>query len=1132
MSCCKKNRHFKRLKILNSFSTALAILVLFQPQSYASGSAKSCAALFSNLDNSSSSAFGHREIKTFDDLLMAFTEGFSPNLKDKDQRTAFEIYRKMRFGDPDTNLTEGSLDSIAKQLSKHPELIGQQVRFRNYELDISEKSYPVTEALGQFLSSQVRSSGQVRANLYQIDANLGFWKKALGYEEPARFREKVSDKKERKALKQEANQHFLDFLGEYISIENRANIADSKTPIRDRARLLYSLLLEARKNLQVRGTETRQLDQAIVDLIHTVGYFDPSTQRQLKSDDGLQRLGAYRKVLAERDSFAMELRYENHFEQVLATFSVAMPTGMPSRNGLAQKIGELESEIIAKAETVGGSRQRKSIRHLSLLEAPFRSCLGGSDCSSRTYLTRALDPNYHYFTITDVEGYSSGHITVVLGTARINGKSEKIAFIDKVQNVDNVDMPIMIEGIRRSALEEGYILALPKDVGDDNGISNESTTRIFVKRNILIEAETSIDGFKPHSHEYSFPNQYSRAEYGLLMHPIRELGLNQDIVLNRGVINRPWETSGFRLEELVQASIELKNGDLGDRLRYIPSMRAIETAGLKGDPKFDGTLRSWVSDSRQDFRLRKQVLIFEWSERKTPLAELLTHFNSGEQVNLIQNLLDTPRYRKLIVKNKKQIPALLTFVRDNRKVRDILVDAYDSKISELVVKVLEAHEFSNAKVAEIIVQIKESFESVDIDAMVKVLKLVERSQIEAEFEVSLIRAYVSSINSDAALGRGLSASLNSDRPVVQRFGQRILDWSENLEASHYPILKVYREIMTFHEKGPSGRTLEESGQLWMADVSVRADLKADFLMAQVGQGRRVFDRLLARIPQGQREAMWRRIEDRSSVKTFLDIAESKGIRDFFLDEAVMESFLYESHFTPTKEHPKTYMMGESGSRVEMTLSQPFEMGATQITQLQYALVMGENPSRFKGNGKVLTLQEKTLGFSWKSKDVQIDPNRPMENVSWNDAVKYIEHLNELSPHFKYDLPTEVQWEFAARAKTETTYSFGEEASELSRHGWYSENSGNQTQPVARLRANQFGLFDMHGNVWEWTRDWYDDLPSSPRTDYEGPNSGSYRVLRGGGWPYGDRNLRSAVRSYGRPGNSYNHVGFRLVRTAK
>ena len=164
----------------------------------------------------------------------------------------------------------------------------------------------------------------------------------------------------------------------------------------------------------------------------------------------------------------------------------------------------------------------------------------------------------------------------------------------------------------------------------------------------------------------------------------------------------------------------------------------------------------------------------------------------------------------------------------------------------------------------------------------------------------------------------------------------------------------------------------------------------------------------------------------------------------------------------------------------------------------------------------------------------------VSSVSWSDAVKFISWLNKKEGTKAYRLPTEAEWEYAARAGTTTKYSWGNSTSQMGNYAWYNDRSfdplDHYTYAVGGKKPNPWGLYDMHGNVWEWVQDWYDHdyYRDSPTNDPKGVRSGRFRVFRGGSW-YGSRHgtttifLRSAHRGSGKPGGSSNDLGFRLVR---
>src|SRR3954470_9435607 len=160
----------------------------------------------------------------------------------------------------------------------------------------------------------------------------------------------------------------------------------------------------------------------------------------------------------------------------------------------------------------------------------------------------------------------------------------------------------------------------------------------------------------------------------------------------------------------------------------------------------------------------------------------------------------------------------------------------------------------------------------------------------------------------------------------------------------------------------------------------------------------------------------------------------------------------------------------------------------------------------------------------------------VEQVTWDDCQEWLRQLNRveeagnrLPQSLQYRLPTEAEWEFACRAGTSTRFHFGESDGQLGDYAWYSEKSGRQLHPVGEKKANAWGFYDMHGNVWEWCEDWYGGpLPGGSVTDPKGPVFGTNRVFRGGSWGMVASRCRSAFRVWNKPGYRDYTVGFRVA----
>jgi formylglycine-generating enzyme required for sulfatase activity len=254
--------------------------------------------------------------------------------------------------------------------------------------------------------------------------------------------------------------------------------------------------------------------------------------------------------------------------------------------------------------------------------------------------------------------------------------------------------------------------------------------------------------------------------------------------------------------------------------------------------------------------------------------------------------------------------------------------------------------------------------------------------------------------------------------------------------------------------------------------------------------------------------------------------------------------------------PGTFRMGsptnevdrfdQEGPQTAVTISLGFWMGKYEVTQGEYLAVMGNNPSGFTTNAY--------------GNPIPPDLSRPVERVRWFDATNYCATLTQqeraagrIPANNVYRLPTEAEWEYACRALTSTRFSYGDDPghtvetnggwltvgyTNLTCYAWYEGNSDYLTHPVGQKLPNAWGLYDMHGNVWEWCQDWWSDrLPGGVVLDPQGPVTGERRVIRSDGWcawggfdAWGGlaRGCRSAFRSSGLPTDAYWWFGFRVV----
>ena len=270
-----------------------------------------------------------------------------------------------------------------------------------------------------------------------------------------------------------------------------------------------------------------------------------------------------------------------------------------------------------------------------------------------------------------------------------------------------------------------------------------------------------------------------------------------------------------------------------------------------------------------------------------------------------------------------------------------------------------------------------------------------------------------------------------------------------------------------------------------------------------GPGTAGYDRHSGEVGEHRSTTLMEESKDSSTGKT---ISNSVGMHFAYIPPG---SYLRGS---PQEEPGRE---SDEGQQV-VTLSNGYYMQTTEVTQKQWKAVMGELPLYI----------------------IKCDEKCPVERVSWEDAQEFIRKLNSMEGSEIYRLPTEAEWEYAARAGSKTSFANGEISTltcdpdaKLGDMGWYCGNSKIlRHHIVGQKRPNDWGLFDMHGSVWEWCSDWYGKYPSESVTDPRGPSEGTERIMRGGGIADNARSCRSANRHSLRPDVEFNNIGLRIVRS--
>ena len=247
------------------------------------------------------------------------------------------------------------------------------------------------------------------------------------------------------------------------------------------------------------------------------------------------------------------------------------------------------------------------------------------------------------------------------------------------------------------------------------------------------------------------------------------------------------------------------------------------------------------------------------------------------------------------------------------------------------------------------------------------------------------------------------------------------------------------------------------------------------------------------------------IDEESS--TVVEEVEEMVDDSTFTNSIGMEFVMVESgEFIMGSPEEELYSDKDERPMRQVTVSNDFYIGVYEVTQAEWKAVMGTEPSEFKGT------------------------DLPVDKVSWSDANKFLDKLNKMEENSEYRLPTEAEWEYAARAGTNTAYTFGSEEADLFQYAWFTENSEDKTHPVGMKEANAWGLYDVHGNIAEWVMDEYHSnyqkAPSDSRVWEGGVDR---RVVRGGSWDNAAENCRSGHRDDMGEGSRKNYIGFRVVK---
>ncbi len=454
--------------------------------------------------------------------------------------------------------------------------------------------------------------------------------------------------------------------------------------------------------------------------------------------------------------------------------------------------------------------------------------------------------------------------------------------------------------------------------------------------------------------------------------------------------------------------------------------------------------------------------------------------------------------------------------------REALEVAFTKHMPGLAKAIVDSKALSDDKARALLVAAKHALATAEMAPMVHFANLAKGTEFET-YVMPMGRRFIRQLVNDTAIARQLGWALGSQVPSSKALAIRLVR-DEDLARNHLAI-RAYQSIL---RKGPKTKphprvdALNNRITRWIRDPGVDVSFKLPILKATHGSGTfDVFGELLQEVPHSQQEPLIKAFHATSDLLHFRRLAKDQGVLEDFAKYAKAESFEYQPIIR--RGERKSFTMGspeDEGER-QVVLTRAFSAAQASVTQGMYQLLMKQDPSHFNKNAagiKVSVFSPERI-------------NRPVEQVSWTDAHAYLVKLSEVTGR-SYRLPSEAEREYLQRAGSKTQYFFGKSASDLPEYAYFESNSGSKTHPVAGLKPNNFGIYDIAGNVWEWCEDAHGDIPSGQTLmDPIGAavQADSTRVIRGGSWRHDARYLRSSRRRWYHPELRYGDIGFRLLR---
>ena len=512
-------------------------------------------------------------------------------------------------------------------------------------LTLSTQNIKKPKSLLDFLKRFKKQHFTLKGHLLNTEKNHNRWRRWLNFP------------------KEESEEKFLEYFKDLIPPSIRLAIKDLDFYEYYKTNLhrLYHILNKERNKLLKQNQNTQPISQVMVNLVSIVGFGNPYFLSLLRSHDPWDNLNGVKKILKQRDILSFELGFKD-FSSLSAYFKVN------HIEDYTTLLTQIEQDIANSPYQEGVTKKSLRLRPLSIQEAPFRSCLSG-DCSTYVYFEVALNPNFIYFTLTDNNHKSSGHITIVLGEAKnFFGKTVKTAFIDKIQNIPIKWIKLALMGAKKSLEELGYKLAIPTEVGWMNDLSIDPIISGYVESEILphLTINSWLRNFTPHKNKQVIKNDgesegFSRAYQGLDLREVDNILISKtraEATIVPGEIHLPkLADKKLSIKDFYDDFIALKKSDnASDQIKYIRLLntlmfssvpRATITQGQNITLDFSyGSARDYLTSKIEDkniaFEVRQEALfmrlkiehVFRSNFDFNILDQWFSFFSISEQTHL------------------------------------------------------------------------------------------------------------------------------------------------------------------------------------------------------------------------------------------------------------------------------------------------------------------------------------------------------------------------------------------------------------------------------------------------------------------------------------------------------------------